>query len=271
MPQRLIGTVGAIAASILLGLFLPGFALQLGTLGLLSGLALAGLHSTFNMNGFLTTIGGGVITGIAALVFAVAIQPDALNSHDALAQVFFCGSAMGLGYWALAYIFGPAKPKFEPGNHNAPFPERLAEALKLGEAEAQAAKTEREQAEAEELALQQACARKRALEVLDEIPSLVRSQIRAIVAEGGDPRDITVMHLNRFESEQKAAPGIAADHTKLRFAAHMVWLDLEAAGCQPVLVCLQDKFTHGSERFVGPCYFAIQLKVHPKMLDSQLS
>lgn len=271
MPQRLIGTVGAIAASILLSFFMQGDALMWAILGLLCGGALALLHSTFNMNGFLTTLGGGVVTAIAALVNAVAFQPQSLASHDALAQVFFCGAAMGLAYWALAYIFGPSKPKFEPGNHNAPFPERLAEAIRLGEAEAQTAKAERERAEAEEMAIQQAGARKRALEILDDIPGHVRAQIRSIVAEGGDAREIRVMHLNRYESEQKAALGITADPKKLRFAALMVWNDLEAAGCQPKLVCLRDKLSHGPERFYGPCYFAIQIRVHPAMLTQQIS
>ena len=112
MPQRLIGTVGAIVASILLSFFMPGTALHWAILGLFCGGTLALLHSTFDMNGFLTTLGGGVVTAIAALVNAVAFQPESLATQDALAQVFFCGAAMGLGYWALAYIFGPTKPKF---------------------------------------------------------------------------------------------------------------------------------------------------------------
>ena len=271
MPQRLIGTVGAVSVSILLSFFLPGATLMWGAFGLLCGMSLAGLNSTFNMNGLLTSLGGGVLTAIAALIIEVAFQPGLLTTQESLSHAFFCGAAVGLGYWALAYVFGPSKPKFEPGNHNAPFPQRLVEAIRLGEAEAQEAKAQREKAEAEELALQQAGARQRALEILDEIPGLVRSQVRAIVAEGSEHRDIKVMHLNRYESEQKAALGIAADPKKLRFAALMVWNDLEAVGCQPQLVCLRDKLSHGSERFYGPCYFAIQLRVHPKMLDEQVS
>lgn len=267
MLTRLVGTLGAIGAALLMSIFMPGTALQWCSIGLFCGLALAGLHSTLNMNAILVALGGGTVTGLAALAFAALIQPSAIANQNELAQIYLCGAFIGLGYWGLAYACLTRPGKYRPGHTDAPFPVRLAEALKLGQEDAQEAKARREADEVAELALQEAEARSRANDVLGRSVNLVRETITDLVARGVEHRVIDLMCLNRFESEQKVEAGIEPDPSKLRFAAKLVWDELVSTGLSPSLILRRDKLTSGPDRVYGPRYLCIQLRVCTSMLD----
>ena len=265
MPQRLLGIIGATGAALVIGLFMQDPILHWGALGLMCGLVLASMQNLFNKNVILTTLGGACFTGIAALAITAIAQPSGWTI-DTVQQTSFFGCLMGLSYWLLPNFFSNAAEKrVDSWENQAPLKERILKALKMGEEDAQEAKLEREKAEAEALAQQAADANSRAQEILTVLPSALRRTIASVVASGDEYRDLDVMVLNHYESEESPSTTAEPDKSKLRFAAGKVWAEMVAAGLEPKLCLYRPKLGRSIQ---GPRCFCIQVRVRPGMLKA---
>lgn len=266
MPDRLLGILGAVCASLVLAAVLQTQAIPLIALGLIGGLVLAAAHDLLDRNVLLAILFGGVLSTIGAATLAYFLQPEALT-EDSLRQTFFVGAALGFSYWLPTYFWGGKAKPVEPIDNSEPLKDRIAKALKRGEEDAQDAKLQREKAEAEALAAQAANAPARAAEILAQVPEILRRTMQIIVARGEKYRDVEVMILHHLESEQTPSSSEEPTQEKLRFAAKKVWSELEAAGVKPMLALQKGQSFRGGAIHTPDC-FCIQIRVYPGMFAS---